>query len=59
MSTRIHSSFDECNQQSTIGIKITILKVTVKSIRKKYVLYIYLYILFTILHNNKKNSATY
>lgn len=56
MSTKIHSSFDECNQQSTIGIKITILKVSVKSMRKKYVSYIYLYLLFTILYNKKKNQ---
>lgn len=37
MSTRIHSSFDESNHQSTIGIKIT---TSSESIREKHIYYL-------------------
>lgn len=55
MSTRIHSSFDESNQQSTIGIEIT---TPSESIRESTYIYIYLYkyILFTISYNKQKTQ---
>jgi len=63
MSTRIHSSFDECNQQSTIGIKnkdYSVWKYPWKANEKSiYGIYIYLYILFTISYTIKKNLTTY
>lgn len=54
MSTRIHLSFDESNQQSTIGIEIT---TPSESIRESTYIYIYINIYYSLSHTiNKKTQ---